>query len=270
MKKFSLVTTSIFLIMTLLVGCGSTSTDSSTTASSTDSVDATTSAEQNATITPGKLVMATEATFPPYEYMDGTEVVGVDVDIANEIATAMGVELEVDAMDFTAVIEAVRSGKADFGVSGISITEERKQYVDFSIEYATSDQVILTRADSGVTSIEDLDGKTVAVQKGTTAHIVLPEDYPNITVEPYNRYTDAVMELNNGRVDAIVLDSLPAEALKSSNEGLVICDGVLFTDSYAIAVKKGNTELLNQINEVLEQLIAEGKIDEFTTAHLGE
>lgn len=281
MKKLAFLTASVLMIAAAISGCGGGGTVSSTTdtTSSSSEVSATvdpvestsqaSSEEHPSANKDGKIIMATEATFPPYEYMEGNNVVGVDVDIANAIASEMGAELVIDPMDFNAVIEAVRTGKADMAISGISITEERQEQVDFSIEYATSDQVILTRADSGITNIEDLAGKYVGVQKGTTADLVLPTDYPDVMVEPYNRYTDAVLELVNGRIDAIVLDSLPAEALKNSNDGLVICEEVLFTDSYAIAVKKGNTELLNEINGVLQRLIDEGKIDEFTSAHLG-
>lgn len=217
-----------------------------------------------------KLVMATEATFPPYEYMEGNKIVGVDVDIANEIAKEMGVELVIENMTFDAIIPAVNSGKADFGVAGMSITEDRLKEVDFSIEYATSMQVIVTKADSGITGEDDLSGKTVGVQLGTVADLVLTDDYPDIKLERYKRYTDVAMELSNGRLDAIVLDSLPAMQMLKTDSDFVICDEPLFTDVYAICVKKGNEELLETINTVLERLIAEGKIIEYTENHLAK
>lgn len=215
------------------------------------------------------LVMATEATFRPYEYMDGNDIVGVDVEIAEAIAEELGAKLEIDGMSFDAIIPAVQSGKADFGAAGMSITEKRLEEVDFSIEYATSTQVILTTADSGITGEEDLAGKVIGVQMSTTADLEYnTPDYPELTIESYKKYTDAVLELNNGRIDAIILDSIPAQALLAANENLIICEDELFTDAYAIAVKKGNTELLETINKVLTRLLEEGKIEEYTEQHL--
>lgn len=231
------------------------------------------SADTNTSSEPEKkaaLVMATEATFPPYEYMEGNEVVGVDVDIAKEIAKELGVELKVDSMTFDAVIPAVNSGKADFGAAGMSITEDRLKEVDFSMEYAESVQVIMTTPDSGIESADDLNGKNVGVQLGTVSDIVLSDEYPEINLVRGKKYTDLAMDLANGNIDAIVLDNLPAQAMMENNEGFVILDTPFFSDVYAICVKKGNTELLETINTVLERLISEGKIQEFTSNHLGE
>lgn len=213
------------------------------------------------------LTMATEATFPPYEYMDGGEIVGIDVEIAREIANEMGATLVIENMNFDAVIPAVNSGKADFGAAGMSITEARLKEVDFSIEYATSMQVIVTKADSGITGEADLAGKTVGVQMGTVADIVLTEDYPDIKVERMKKYTDVAADLATGRLDAAVLDSLPAAEMVKNGGNLIICDQELFTDVYAICVKKGNTEMLETINTVLQRLMDEGKIIEYTTNH---
>ncbi len=252
MKKLGIVTILLALVLALGACTGGAPSEAA-------------SGEETAGST---VTMATEATFPPYEYMSGTDVVGVDVDIANEIAKAMGAELVIEEMPFDSVIAAVNTGKVDFAASGLSITEERQQQVDFSIEYATSKQVIMTKADSGIEGDADLDGKTAGVQMGTVADLALTDDYPGVTVERYNKYTDAVNDLINGRLDAIVLDSLPAEELKTMGDDLIICENELFTDVYAIAVQKGNTELLDTINTVLQQLIDEGKIEEFTQNHL--
>lgn len=223
---------------------------------------------QGGTGSSGKtLTMATEATFPPYEYMDGAEIVGIDVDIAREIANEMGATLVIENMNFDAVIPAVNSGKADFGAAGMSITEDRLKEVDFSIEYATSMQVIVTKADSGITGEADLAGKTVGVQMGTVADIVLTEDYPDVKVERMKKYTDVAADLATGRLDAAVLDSLPAAEMVKNGENLIICDQELFTDVYAICVKKGNTEMLETINTVLRRLMDEGKIIEYTANH---
>lgn len=214
-----------------------------------------------------KLVMATEAGFRPYEYYEGTEIVGVDVDIAQEIAKELNRELVVEHMEFGAIIPAVDSGKADFGAAGMSITEERLEKVDFTIEYATSKQVIMTKADSPIQGEADLDGKSVGVQLGTVADLVLSEDYPNVQVQQYNKYMEAANDLINGRIDAIVLDVLPAQELSKMDESLVIRENELFTDVYAFCVKKGNTELLDAINKVMQRLLDEGKIEAFTANH---
>lgn len=255
-KLFSLILSSV-LAVSALTGCSGTSNPTSTD-----------SGESPASTSGGKIIMATNANFPPYEYMQGTKAVGVDVDVANEIAKELGAELVVDSMEFNSIIPAIQSGKADFAASGISITEDREKQVDFSIEYATSKQVILTLPENNITTVEDLSGKIVGVEKGTTADLYLTEEYPDVTIEGYDRYTDAVLEMKNKRIDAIVLDSLPAEVILQQNTDLLICDEVLFTDTYAIVVKKGNAELLETINTVLQRLIDEGKIEEYTQNHL--
>lgn len=256
MKKVSLVLAVIMALAVMLAAC-SGGASSATPAAGGGDAD-------------GVLTMATEATFRPYEYMSGDEVVGVDIDIAREIAAEMGLELEISEMPFDAILAAVATGKADFGAAGISVTPERAETVDFSIEYATSMQVILTKGDSGITGEADLDGKTVGVQLGTVADIVLSEDYPNVTLQQYNRYSDALSDLMGGRLDALVLDSLPAIEMQRTDASLVICEDELFTDVYAICVQKGNTEMLEAINTVLTRLMQEGKIEEFTQNHLSE
>ena len=213
------------------------------------------------------LVMATEAGFRPYEYYEGEEVVGVDVDIAREIAAEMGAELVIENMEFSSIIPAVKSGKADFGAAGISISEERATQVDFTIEYATSKQVILTVEGSDIMVDTDLDGKTVGVQLGTVADLALEEDYPNVTLQQYNKYFEAAGDLLAGRIDAIVLDALPAAEIAKMDPSLVIREKELFTDVYAFCVQKDNTELLETINKVMQRLLDEGKIEEYTATH---
>ena len=150
---------------------------------------------------------------------------------------------------------------------GISVTPERQELMDFSIEYATSKQVVVVKKDAGkITAPEDVKEGTIAgVQMGTTADYYCQDIA--CEVKQFNKYAEAAMELNNGKLDCIVMDSLPAEQLVAANENLEILDGELFTDKYAIAVKKGNTELLDQLNEVLQKLVDEGKVDEFTINH---
>lgn len=216
-----------------------------------------------------KLIMATEAGFAPYEYTeDGDTVIGVDVDIANEIAKAMGKELEVQNMKFDGALMAVQQGKVDFAAAGISITPERQEVMDFTIEYATSKNVIVVNKSAGViNSPEDLTAdKVVGVQMGNVADFYVTDEL-DCKVKQYTKFLEAAQELKNNKIDCIVMDSLPAEQMVEANDELYIVDGELFTDRYAIAVKKGNQEMLDSINEVLEKLVADGKVEEFTINH---
>lgn len=211
----------------------------------------------------GKIVMLTEAGFAPYEYIEGSNVVGVDIDIAKEIAKDIGVELKVVEMDFDGIIAAVNSGKGSFGAAGISVTEERKRKVDFSIEYAKSYQVVIVKNDSSIIKNEDINGKIVGVQLGTLGDRVATQDYKTKEVKRYKKYLEALEELKLGRIDAMVLDSLLAKTLTKENTNLKVLETPILEDSYAICVKKGNTSLLQAINNTLKRLISENKIEQF-------
>lgn len=217
-----------------------------------------------------KLIMVTEAGFAPYEFYDGEEIVGVDIEIAKKIAEKTGKELEIKDTDFDSIINEVKTGKADFAAAGLSITEERLEEVDFSVEYAVSKQVIVVKNESTVESIDDLNGKKVAVQLGTIADLVLSDEYPDVELVQHKKYLLAVEDLKADKVDAIVLDSLPAEEIVDKNPELKMLEKELLTDKYGIAIQKGNTELLNDINEVLQELMDNGKIEEYTVKYLGE
>ena len=217
-----------------------------------------------------KIIMVTEAGFAPYEFYEGEEIVGVDVEIAKKIAEKTGKELEIKDTDFDSIINEVKTGKADFAAAGLSITEERLQEVDFSVEYAVSKQVIVVKDESSAESIEDFNGKKVAVQLGTIADLVLSDENPEIELVQHKKYLLAVEDLKADKVDAIVLDSLPAEEIVSKNPELKILEKELLTDKYGIAVQKGNTELLETINEVLQELMDNNKIEEYTVKYLGE
>lgn len=215
-----------------------------------------------------KLVMVTEAGFAPYEYHDSNGIVGVDVDIAREIAAAMGKELEIKDVAFDSLINELNSGKADFAAAGMSISEERKKEVDFSIEYVSSKQVIVVRKDyNKIKSVNDLNGKTISVQLGSVADSYVSKNYKNSKIIRQKKFLSAAEDVKAKKADCIVMDELPAKELVKNNSELTILSIELFTDKYAIAVKKGNTELLNKINEVLEKLIEEGKIEEFVIKH---
>ena len=214
------------------------------------------------------LVMVTEAGFEPYEYVKNNEIVGVDVDIAREIAAAMGKELEIKDVAFDSLINELNSGKADFAAAGMSITEERKKEVDFSIEYVSSKQVVVVRKDyNKIKSVNDLNGKTISVQLGSVADTYVTKNFKNSKIVRQKKFLSAAEDVKAKKSECIIMDVLPAKELVKNNSELTILKIELFTDKYAIAVKKGNTELLNKINEVLEKLIEEGKIEEFVINH---
>ncbi len=224
-----------------------------------------------------KLIVGTEAGFAPYEYMKGNEVVGIDMDISKAIADELGMELEIKNMDFDGALAAASSGKVDFIAAGVSVTEDRKQQVDFSHEYVDSTEVVVINKENPQVEMagdeltgSDLSGKIVAVQQGNIADIWVSnkENCEVKEVKRYTKFAQAAEDLKNNKVDCIVMDKFPAEELVKQNESLTIMDGVLFEDKYAIGVKKGNKELLDQINKVIDKLIEEGKIEEFTSNHV--
>ena len=213
------------------------------------------------------LVMVTEAGFAPYEYYENGEIVGVDVDIAREIAKKLGKELEIKDVAFDSIVNEVKTGKADFGAAGISYNEERAEEVDFTIHYATSKQIIVVRENSNISKKEDLENLTIAVQLGSVGDSYVTQNYENAKIIRQKKYLAAIEDLKTGKADCVVMDELPAKAILKENTNLKILDTELFTDSYGMIVKKGNKELLDAINEVLQQLLDEGKIEEYIINH---
>ncbi len=214
-----------------------------------------------------QLVMVTEAGFAPYEYYENGEVVGVDVDIAKEIAKYLGKKLVVKDIAFDSIINEVKTGKADFGAAGISYSDDRAKNVDFSINYAISKQVVIVNNNSSITNVNGISNKKIAVQLGSIADTFVTEKYKNANVVRQKKYLAAIEDLKTGKVDCVVMDELPAKEIVSKNEGIKILDGSLTNDSYGMVVKKGNKELLDAINIVLQNLKDEGKIDEFIIKH---
>ena len=210
-----------------------------------------------------KLVMVTEAGFAPYEFYENNEIVGVDIEIAKEIAKSMDKKLEVKDIAFDSIINELNADKADMALAGMSITEERLKSVDFSIEYAISKQVVVVPIDSKIENPEQIHGRTVSVQLGTVADLEL-STYSDVNIIRQKKILAAAEDLKSKKSDCIVMDYLPAQELVKSNANLKILNEELFTDKYAVAVKKGNIELLNKINIVLQRLIDEGKIEEYT------
>lgn len=214
-----------------------------------------------------KLILATEAGFAPYEYYQDGEIVGVDIDIAREIALSLGKELVIKDVSFDFIINEIKSGKSDIGAAGMSITKERLEEVDFSVEYAVSNQVVIVPMDSKITSIDQISNQRIAVQLGTVADSYVNENYKDATVIKQKKYLSMVEDLKAGKVDLIIMDLLPASEIVKSNDGLKILDEYLFTDKYGMAIKKGNKELLDKVNDVLTRLMSEGKIEEYTIKH---
>ncbi len=208
-----------------------------------------------------KLILVTEAGFAPYEFYQNGEIVGVDIDIAKEIAKELGKELVVKDVSFDFLINEVKSGKADFAAAGISITDERKKQVDFTDEYTVSNQVVVVKQDSSITSFDEISNKKIAVQLGTVADLYVSDNYPDATLVQHKKYLSAVEDVKADKVDCLIMDELPAKEIVKANSELKIMDGVLFQDRYGMIVKKGNDKLRKQINKVLKRLIDDGTIE---------
>ncbi len=216
------------------------------------------------------LVMATNATFPPYEYYDGDEIVGIDAEIAKAIADKLGMELRIDDMEFNSIITAVNSGQADIGMAGMTITEDRKQSVDFSDSYATGVQVVIVTQDSPIQTVDDLAGKKIGVQLTTTGDIYATDEFGKDYVVQFNKGADAVLALKNGQVDAVIIDNQPAKAFVEQNEGLKILETEYANEDYCIAFKKGNDELREKVNNALNELIADGTVQDIIDKYIHE
>ena len=226
-------------------------------------------AEESEAPAEGTLVMATNAYFEPYEYYEGDQIVGIDAEMAAAVAEKLGMELQIEDMEFDSIIPAINSGKADIGVAGMTVTEDRLVNVNFSDPYTTATQVIIVQEGSEIAGNDDLAGKTIGVQLGTTGDI-FAEDVEGATIERYNKGMDAVRALANGIIDAVIIDNEPAKQFVSKAEGLKILDEEFVTEEYAIAIAKDNEELLEKVNTALEELTADGTIqsiiDKYITA----
>lgn len=221
------------------------------------------------------LTMATNAEFPPYEYHDGDKIVGIDVEIAQAIADKLGMTLEIKDVNFDAIITQVDSERADIGIAGMTVTEDRKKNVDFTDSYATGVQVVIVNEGSAIKTVDDLfaDGAntTVGVQTGTTGDIYCSDDIEGEglgTVKRFNKGADAVAALVAGKVDCVVIDNQPAKEFVKNNEGLEILDTAYAEEDYAIAIKKGNKDLLDKVNGALKELKEEGKIQEILDKYI--
>ena len=223
--------------------------------------------------------MSTNAAFPPYEMVadgegfEGTGYEGIDVEIAYAIAQKLGLELVVDDMDFTAALEAAQSGKSDMVMAGVTVNEDRLAVMDFSESYATGVQVVIVTEDSPITTLDDIEGKLIGTQKGTTGFTYAsdtPENggYGEDAVIGFDNGLSAVQALKNGQVDCVIIDNAPAQTFVAENPGLKILDTEWVTEDYAIGVAKGNTALLDAINGALDELIADGTVQSIIDTYI--
>lgn len=221
------------------------------------------------------LVMATNASFPPYEYVEGDQVVGIDADIAAAICEKLGYELQIDDMEFDSLIAAVKSGKADFAMAGMTVTEERQQMINFSDSYATGIQSVIVKEGSDITCVDDLFAEganhTVGVQLSTTGDIYASGDIQDAgygTVLQFPNGNEAVLALVNGKIDCVIIDNEPAKAYVAANAGLKVLDTSYAVEDYAAAIAKENTELLEKFNAALAELKADGTIDAIVAKYI--
>ena len=235
---------------------------SSEAASSEAASSETTEAAALTTVNPGKLTMSTNAAFPPYEMTTDTGAFeGIDVEIAGAIADKLGLELQIDDMDFDAALLAAQQGKSDMVMAGVTVNDERKQVMDFSNTYASGVQVVIVKEGSDIATVDDLAGHMIGTQRGTTGYIYCSDDFGEDSVTAYDDGLTAVQALNNGQVDCVVIDSAPAKEFVAANEGLVILDTEYAVEDYAIGMAKGNTALVEAVNGALDELKADGTID---------
>ncbi|MDP4153664.1 MAG: transporter substrate-binding domain-containing protein [Bacillota bacterium] len=276
MKKFFAIMLSAAMLLTMLVGCGSAKTSqtskSSDNSETTNSTKTTSSAKIDKIKAAGKLVMYTNAEFPPYEFMKGSDYAGVDVEIGKKIADKLGVKLEINNTNFDGIVASIGSGKGDIGLSGITITDERKEQVDFSHPYVDSVQYLIVANDSPLQYVEDFAGKNVGGQTGTTGALLMQDEIDkgvlkgsNAKVTTYDSAPTAMLDLKSKRIDAVVIDKETAINLAKENTGyksipLKYKNGNPMTEQYGIAVAKGSDDLLKVINEVVDDMVSKGEV----------
>ncbi|MBP3390567.1 MAG: transporter substrate-binding domain-containing protein [Clostridia bacterium] len=229
-------------------------------------------AKQVATVEEGKLIMATNAYFQPYEYYDGDKIVGIDAEIAAAIAEKLGLELVIEDMAFDSIITAVSEGSVDFGLAGMTITEDRLKDVDFSISYATGVQSIIVPEGSKITNVDDLYADEAAykvgVQLGTTGDVYATDDFGDDLVTSFTTGNEAVNALLGGDVDCVIIDNEPAKAFVANNKGLKILDTSYADEDYAACIKKGNDDLREAVDNAIEELIEDGTIDTIVSKYI--
>lgn len=257
MKKLSIAMLSMVLAGSmLLTACGGGNTQA------TEETGSDTQQSETAENTEGGVLrMGTNATFPPYEYVDeNNEVAGIDADIAAAIADKLGMELEITDMAFDSLIPALQSDTIDIVLAGMTVDPERAESVNFTDSYATGVQVIIVPEGSDIASPDDLEGKNIGVQTGTTGDLYCTDDYGQEFVKQFDNGPLAVAALLNGQVDCVVIDNEPAKNYVAANEGLKILDTAFANEDYAAALAKEDTELYEQVNTAIQELKEDGTI----------
>ena len=276
MKKLFALMLTLAMVLSL-AACGGKDAPAEEEAAEDTAVEESTETTESAlpTAVSGVLTMATNAAFPPYEYIEGGEVVGIDADIAAAIAEKLGLELQIEDMEFDAIIEAVKSGKADIGLAGMTVTPDRAEEVNFTASYATGVQVVIVTEDSAIVSVDDLFAEgasnVIGVQRNTTGDLYTTwdlEDAGLATIDRYSKGAEAVQALKTGKVDCVVIDNEPAKAFVAEVEGLKILDTEYILEEYAGAMNKDNAELFEAVNVALEELIADGTIQAIIDAYI--
>ena len=258
MKKYIALFLASIMMLGLLAGCGAPAANSD---------------NELGLVEDGKLVMSTNAAFPPYEMTtDDGGFEGIDVEIAGEIAKKLGLELVVDDMDFDSALLAVQQGKSDIVMAGVSVTDERKLVMEFSDSYATGIQVVIVKAGSDVT-MDNLGEKMIGCQRGTTGYIYASDTpdnggYGEDHVTAFDNGASAVQALLNGQVDCVIIDSAPAQEFVAANPGLTILPGNWVEEEYAIGMDKGNTALVDAVNKALADLTADGTIQSIVDKYI--
>ena len=257
MKKMTSLALALTMILCLFAGC-----------SGSGSADDTAGPNGLSTVEPGKLIMSTNAEFPPYEMTtDDGGFAGIDIEIAQAIADKLGLDLVIDDMGFDAALLAVQQGKSDIVMAGVTVDEDRLKVMDFSDSYATGIQVIIVKEGSDVTA-DTLGNYMIGTQKGTTSDIYCSDDYGKDHVTTFDSSITAVQALLNGQVDCVVVDNAPAQELVKANPGLVILETEYITENYAIGFDKGNAALLDAVNKALTELTADGTIQRIIDSYI--
>ena len=252
MKKFIAIALVLVMALSIFAGCGS---------------------KNSMTLEKGKLIMATNAAFPPYEMTDDNgDFIGIDIEVAQAIADKLDLELVIDNMEFTAALEAAQNGKADMVMAGVTVNEDRLAVMDFSDSYATGTQVVIVKEGSDVT-MDNLGDKMIGTQMGTTGYIYASDTpdnggYGEDHVIAYDNGITAVQALVNGQIDAVIIDNAPAQAFVEANPGLTLLEGEWVVENYAIGFTKGNTELKNAVNNALAELIADGTVQQIIDKYI--
>ena len=279
MKKFAMLLAALLLMMTVFAACGE-SKDAASGASQPGGAASSSEAAGEESAQPADtgdgdntLVMATNAFFEPYEYYEGDDIVGIDAEVGKAIADKLGMDFEISDVDFDAIIPNVQSGKASMGMAGMTVTEDRQKNVNFTRSYATAVQVVIVPEGSDIAAIDDMAGKKIGVQQGTTGDIycsapVEEDGFGEENVTRYNKGTDAVMALLSGKVDCVVIDNEPAKAFVAANEGLKILDTAYAEEQYAICIAKDNEELLEKVDTALGELIDDGTVQKIVDKYI--